>query len=293
MSGSGSVWNNSVNLSVGYTGAGNNLLITNGGSVFCVGGNWHEFSITSNNIAVVTGNGSVWSNADQLNIGNGAHNSLVISDGGKVFATGGGGVGNTFTRGNDNRVLVTGSGSEWNNINTNGSSGQVHIGNSGARNSLVISNSGTVVSWNGEIGGGSVANSNSVLVTGSGSVWTNNNLLWIGYYGSGNSLVISNGGTMSIHSLVPGSGSAVIGYYDTNSKNNSVLITGSGSCWNLLNAALQVGLNGASNTLAIANGGEVSCDYHAYIGYGSGAFSNRIIVSGGNLCLSNRWTGCA
>src|SRR5207249_11860558 len=71
VSGSGSIWsttNNLFSLFIGYSGAANSLVISNGGSVISasssvLGGYHSQFSLgASNNTALVTGSGSLWSN---------------------------------------------------------------------------------------------------------------------------------------------------------------------------------------------------------------------------------------
>jgi len=86
VTGSGSAWSNANDLYVGLSGAGNRLVVGNGGVVRnsrgYVGGN----TFSSNNLALVTGAGSLWTNRQQLHIGlNGTGNQLVVSNGGTVF----------------------------------------------------------------------------------------------------------------------------------------------------------------------------------------------------------------
>jgi T5SS/PEP-CTERM-associated repeat protein len=107
----------------GYNGA---LTVINGGQVFsgsgAVGGYNGIYSrAASNNVAVVSGTGSVWSNSGDLYIGGifagisfpGPNNQLIVTNGGAVYSINGY-VGGTVN-GLYDRVLVTGSGSVWNN----------------------------------------------------------------------------------------------------------------------------------------------------------------------------------
>src|SRR5947207_26269 len=81
-------WSNVNGLTVGQSGSGNQLIVSNGGWL----GNGIAASVGntgSNNMALVTGLGSVWSNRGDLNIavvGSGSvNNRLLVEDGGKVF----------------------------------------------------------------------------------------------------------------------------------------------------------------------------------------------------------------
>ena len=69
-------------------GKNNRLLVTDGAQVVSYGGRMGNiFPDSSNNLAVVTGAGSTWSNATELRVGDlGARNNLVVSNGGAVFA---------------------------------------------------------------------------------------------------------------------------------------------------------------------------------------------------------------
>ena len=70
------------------------------------------------------------------------------------------------------------------------------VGVSGASNSLVISNGGTVQNDVGTIGDNSTASNNWVLVTGTNSLWKNSGDLLVGHAGAGNSLTKAGAGTL-------------------------------------------------------------------------------------------------
>ena len=219
VTGPGSVWSNTYALYVGYSGAGNSLVISNGGQVVnyyrygCMGYNFNS----SNNSVLVTGAGSVWSASEELDVGySGAGNSLVISDGGLVVSLLGGHMGYDSSS-SSNSVLVTGAGSVWS------ASEELDVGYWGGGNSLVISNGGLVVNDIGYVGSWG-SSSNSVLVTGPGSVWTNGEVD-VGYSGAGNILVISDGGQVLTGPSCDYYGDGYMGY-DSSSTNNSVLVTG-------------------------------------------------------------------
>ena len=322
VTGSGSTWLSYITV-IGYEGAGNSMVISNGGSVASALGLIGGFS--SNNSVLVTGSGSTWTNSGILYVGyEGSSNSLVISDGGTV-ASDPCAIGLTSYSSN-NSVLVTGSGSTWTN------SGDLYVGYEGSGNSMVISNGGTVaVGSNGFIGNDSASSNNSVVVTGAGSTWTNSGDLYVGNAGSGNSLVISNGGKVfnafgyigsessAVGNLVTvtgsntfwiNSGDLYVGYagqsnrlvisdggfvsnvngyddgVDPTDAYNSVLVTGSGSRW-VNSGNLTFGLAGHDNSLVISNGGIVTVGADSKIGDLATASNNSVLVTGVGSLLTN------
>ncbi len=93
------------------------LIIQNGGALSNFDGVIGNLGPASNNTAIVTGTGSVWTNYDVLAVGASAPgNSLVISNGGLVYCFGGGFLGSGVAASSNNAVMVTGPGSVWTNI---------------------------------------------------------------------------------------------------------------------------------------------------------------------------------
>lgn len=296
--GAHSTWSNGGNITVGLYGPNNELIISNGGIALddygWVGGNSAYgdpiASTSSNNVVIVTGNGSMWSNVDDITIGvYGGGNKVIVADGAELASyygwIGGNGTSNNVSSSN-NFVLVTGSGSLWTN------QADVTVGNYTTGNSLIISDGGQVIDQNGWIGGNGIygdtnsvnASSNSVLVTGNNSLWSNSSDITVGVYGAGNSLIISNGGTVtSFNGWIGGDQVA----QETTCSNNRVLVTGSNSLWNI-GGGLNVGFTGSSNELLIANGGQVlvaNSGSDSFIGNGSS--NNIVLVTGNNSLLSN------
>ena len=271
-----SLWNHSGELYNGYSGAGNSLVISNGGQVLNTNGFVGYNPSSSNNSVLVTGTGSVWSSNINLYVGySGAGNSLVINNGGQVLNNQYGYVGYTSSSSN-NSVLVTGTGSVWSNgsILWFGGNDNDYLPG-GAGNSLVISNGGQVFCGGGFVGGNSSSSNNSVLVTGTGSVW-NSDALSVGSSGAGNSLVISDGGQVV-------NGWGYVGCWSSGSS-NSVLVTGAGSVWSN-SAPLLFGYYGAgNNSLVISDGGRV-VNYDGYMGFSS---SNSVLVTGTGSVWNNR-----
>ena len=292
VTGPGSVWSNALAVYLGVDGAGNSLVISNGGQVvsgcdpgsdYYLGDSYVGFSASSiNNRVLVTGPGSVWSNVSAFFVGgDGAGNSLVISNGGQVIVDGlyGNGiscVGSSASSSN-NSVLVTGPGSIWS------SRCILYVGDDGSGNSLVISNGGQVVSGYDDSGlggrtvvGNGVGSNNSVLVTGPGSVWSNAFDLQVGQSGAGNSFVINDGGQ-----VVSGRGGV-----GADGGTNTVLVTGTGSVWSNSGIFI-VGDTGTGNSLLVNNGGRLVSDGALYFGNnGSGGGSNSMVISSGG-CVVN------
>ncbi|HUJ08458.1 MAG TPA: hypothetical protein VL171_00385 [Verrucomicrobiae bacterium] len=303
----GSVWSNRFSLNMG--GVGGSLTITNGGAVYNEYGTVGTFY--SNNVAVVTGTGSIWSSTTNLYVGDfGSSNVLIIRDGGIVFDSLAYIGANTAS---NNAVMVTGTGSVWSNRIA------LEVGYGGTSNKLKIRDNGQVASSNGYIGANSSASSNNVvLVTGTGALWRVGHLE-IGAESGHNALTITNGGAVYDSEcyvgkglngtntvLVTGSGSvwsnssylyigylapsntltiadhatvwSAIGNIGQQSAHNAAWVTESGSVWS--NGYIYVGaFEGSCNSLIISNGGQV-VDFSGTIGSGSTASNNVATVTG-------------
>jgi T5SS/PEP-CTERM-associated repeat protein len=168
VTGSNSVWKSPGGLVIGYNGAGNQLVIADGGAVLSDGS--HGFigfaSSSSNNMVTVSGSGSVWSNRD-LQVGvNGLANQLVITNGGAVCSSLFGCLGCSVSSIN-NLILVTGSGSAWYNR------GNLYVGGPGNSNQLAVSTDGSVVASNAYIGYDAASVGNQISVSGGNLYVTN------------------------------------------------------------------------------------------------------------------------
>lgn len=263
VTGGGAVWSNRGDMTVGFSGRGNQLIVSNGGRVANRWGYLGRQPGSSNNIARITGAGSVWTNQFDVNVGfNDRSNQLIIEAGG--FVTCANGVVSGSSSSGNNEVLVTGSGSVWSNRFF------LFFGDVAGRNRFVVSNGATVWSGGSIVGTLSPAISNHVIVTGSGSMWTNESSLSLGESSSGNRVEVSDGGRLA----------CVDGFIGLNAgaNNNTVLLTGSGSAWNNL-ANLMVGNNGSGNVLIASNGASVFSEIGGVIGFNSTAISNTAIVT--------------
>jgi T5SS/PEP-CTERM-associated repeat protein/autotransporter-associated beta strand protein len=212
-----SSWQTSTFLNIGNTNQAGHpvLVVSNGASVssgLCV--------LQANTVALLTGAGSIFSNAATLEVGfNVGLPTLTVSNGAQLIDTAG------YI---DNKwqlplypVTVTGSGSAWTNY------GDLHVGgdSTGDTNDfstgyggLCITNGGSVSDSNGYIVGYSAyPYASAVLVTDTNSTWFNASNLYVGYAAQG-TLTITNGGKVldSSASITPSS---------------TVIVTGPGSIW--------------------------------------------------------------
>jgi T5SS/PEP-CTERM-associated repeat protein len=259
---------------LGSNGAFNELIVTNAGELNVTNrsiiGN---SAASSNNYALVTGAGSLWSNSGSLYVGySGAGNQLTITNGGSVVAVSGVLGYNYGATGNS--VWVSGSDSSWRNTGELWS-GELLIGRVGAGNLLAITDGGSVFSSMGTVGKYAGADNNSVLVSGAGSVWSNSGALWVGRNGAGNQLAITDGGKVF-------NAGGMIG---ENSNNDAVLVSGSNSLWSN-SGDLWIGAQGSGNRLTISNGATV-LDASGIIGVNTAAGNNTVLVSGLGSVWSN------
>lgn len=283
-------------LNVGFQGTAS-LVISNGAQVFntpSTGGTSYigYISNASGSSVLVTGVGSVWSNASTLSVGSSANtnSSLTVRDGALVTIARGLDIGEiTNTVGAsvtvDNATLSLAGGT---------SDGFLTVGRRGLQNRMLVTNGGDVTVSNAVfIGQGASetlgAHSNVALVTGAGSsifqaALTGSFGNRIGSLGRDNSLVVSNGAT-----VVMGGASSFqpnqIGY-GTNSSGNSIVVTGAGSVWGG-RADLDVGFFGSSNFVSVRDAGLIT-NGTVRIGASNSANGNYLLVDGAGSIFSNR-----
>ena len=263
-------------LYVGYESSSNSLSIVEGGRVQGAGGSIGAWSNAAFNTAVVSGEGSVWSNSDWLYVGyQGSSNSLSITTGGRVENVDNGIIGsesNSF----GNVVTVNGTGSVWTCFSN------LFVGCRGSGNALSIEGSGRGECRSGYIGtypgaGINDASSNTVTVSGAGSVWSNSYMLVVGATGRGNVLSITDGGRVV-------NAEGTVGYQDT-SSGSRVTVSGAGSVWSNSDFLI-VGKRGDANALSIISGGLVQTVDGTIGSEGSGS-NNTVTVSGTGSVWSN------
>ena len=322
VSGTGSLWKNTTNLFVGFLGTANQLIITNGGRIADPAGTL-GYTNVSGSMALVTGAGSVWSNALSFYVGySGSANQLIVTNGGSIWS-GDGYVGaNSFA--SNNLAFIIGTGSVWTATNA------LFVGDFGSSNTLVITGGGKASAPGAYLGADTFSSNNTVSVLGAGSVFSNTFDFFLGLNGPGNQFVVSNGATAfdqaafigftntslgnsalisglgtiwtnsqnlyvgyfgSSNQMIVGNGAQVfsgVGYigWDNISSNNAVSIVGTGSVWSSTND-LYVGYIGSSNQLIIANGGNISA-LESRIGYNPASTNNAALITGNGSSWSNQ-----
>ena len=282
VSGSGSTWRSAGDVVIGYSGTGNRLEVSNGGTVSNgvvsyaggVSGGIIGFNAGStDNSVLVTGIGSRWISGGDLFVGfNGAGNSMVISNGGIIANSqvNFGGVLGWGSTSSNNSVLVTGSNSLWTN------SGDLYVGYDGSSNSLVISNGGKVADGNGYIGHINTSSKNSVLVTGAGSLWSNSGSLMIG---ASNTLTVANGGTVVAVGGISNSGTVT----GNGTIGGATTIASGGT---LTPGSVGVGSLSFTNGLSLQTGATTTFQINTAANFTSINILGNSITYGGNLVFN-------
>ena len=262
-------WHMINSLFIGNSGSFNRLVVSNGATVQDWNGSLGWNDSASNNLAIVTGPGSVWNNANVVHVGfNGPGNQLIVSNGGVVQNT-------TATFGvtatsRSNTAVISGFGSAWTN------SGNL-LFNGGGGHRLTISNGGFVQNIGSSVGSSAPSSNNVVAVTGPGSMWNNTADLYVGAIGAGNRLFVNAGGLVrSMHGAVGANGTA---------SNNLAFISDAGSVWS--NAGdLNIGAFSANNHLIVSNGATVVNNKGA-LGFTASQGHNTALVTGAGSSWTN------
>jgi T5SS/PEP-CTERM-associated repeat protein len=280
VTGSGSGWTNYQGLVVGSQGAGNSLIISNGGRVttpFADVAVGFGAAGSSNNTVTVTGTGSMLSNNFNLYVGyRGKNSRMTISDGG-VVRDSTGWIGTGVSSSSNSAVTVTDLGSVWIN-------GLMVVGDISTGNQITITNGGEVRCANIIMGNAASSGNNVGTVTGASSVWNIGPApglgnLEVGLGGRSNRLIIADGAAVhSTHGVLGGT-----------SKSNVVTVTDSGSVWDSM-VDLTVGSSGTTNTVIIGPGASVVAT-NVYVSFLVNASGNQIDIEGGSLVATNVFIG--
>ena len=319
VTGSNSVWSNSANLYVGYSGSNNRLLITNGAKIFASKTYISSFGGATNSVQI-SGAGSALSDSDSIWVG--ASPIAGVAGSGTLTMTSGGMIAAS-------NLIISGS---------TDSVGTVEVGLKGGSDSnmtlnipLITFGEGTgslglnqsdTLTISGTIQGAMATNSyamiqqygsGTTILTGishtglgyrvdGGQLMVNGGIfdiylidglapdelggprtVTVGNKNSGNSLVVTNKG--ELHSFVTIIGTDLKKNSDvlTTSSNNWALITGPGS--KLIAGELQIGNVSSGNRLVISNGAMVSSALSSSIGI-SGS-SNSVTVTGAGCLFTN------
>ena len=271
VTGPNSRWLGPGDVEIGGPGAFCRLLVSHGGRVENNSGFVGDGTTASNNLAVVTDFGSVWTNMSHLHVGSsGSGNQLIISNGASVFTLGEKRIGH-FVGASSNSVLVTGVSSAWLG------NGNLYVGSNGFAGRLLVTDGAALASSYAELGGSMGADYNEVIVSGAGSTWTNLSTLNVGQMGSVNHLFVTNGGFVASSNGIIGalSGATV----------NAGIVDGGGSRW-LMPGELYTGSNGGFSVLIVTNGGFVA-NSNGFIGFNASSGGNVAIVTGGGTVWSN------
>jgi len=242
-----------------------------GGGAVIVGGVRDSTSKAEGNLLTVEAGGIV-TNAGLVALAHtqgGNFNTLVVTNGGRVFGTSGGVGGGSVSNGggNSNAVVVAGNGSLWN------------VGGG-----LAI----------GTTGGGTPAIGNSLRIAGAGAVVTNVTSLGVGNKlansSSGvrqNTLAVADGG------LLASSGEANIGGgYGGTASDNALLVSGIDSRWQAGgDLTVNYGRQGPAlrNALVVEQGGSVTGIVRIWVGRTNAQHAHEgllVVTNGGTLSSS-------
>lgn len=270
----------SASYTLGSTGSRNTLTIRNGGGLTNASTVYMGLGSGANlNTARVDGASSLLLMNSSLYVGSYGDLNLLDISGGARVQSGATRIGDAAGA-ESNLVRVSGSGSTW-------LSGDLTVGYTGARNSLIVSNGAVVSSVNSYLGSYQSSN-NTATVTGSGSVWSNRTLViggGSGDYGYFNTLTVSDGARVE---TTNSSGLAsAIGWY---CHDNAAVVSGTGSFWNvkgILYVGYSFGTAAYSNRLEVSDGGAVSVATNLVVGRYDGATQCWVSVSGGRLDVTN------
>ncbi|MCG3150083.1 MAG: hypothetical protein PCFJNLEI_03553 [Verrucomicrobiae bacterium] len=279
----GSAWYNTVNngSSIGSSGVGNQLVISNGGLVTLFGGsgllNIGNLAGATSNSLVVTGNGSTFSNTSRIQVGNnGAGNFMIIRDGATVMS------GNTFIGANalatNNMVLVTGPGSKW---NIAGAATVSAVGSFSTGNSLIIETGGSISNQGTfSIGSQTGAQNNSLTISNGGALITVG-LLTVGNTtnASGNRYNVGGLGALSYAT------NGLIRVGNDGGGFNTMTVTNA----NAQGASLLLGNGSSNNTVQILSRGQLAVAGSVTVGSGA-ATGNVLLVTGGGVLEANSLT---
>ena len=272
-------------LTVGSSGSGNSLVVTNGATLrtdltnASSGTTIGSTSFASNNVLTVTGSGSGWVQTNTsrvVYVGDSGDNNQLAFRGGSVSS-----IGATINIGNQaaatgNSLLVTDSGT----ILTNRG---IFLGG-GSNQSLVISGGAQVVSTNtGSTGAnpslslgntfGANATGHSALITGVGTTYRMAGGANIGYQGGPGSIVVSNG------AQVFNSAIAYVGYGSA-ANGSSALVTGTGSVWsNSSTFSIGVGAN-TNSSMTVRDGAIVHSGNGTEVGANTNSVGASLTIDG-------------
>ncbi|MDF7806944.1 autotransporter domain-containing protein [Pontiellaceae bacterium B12219] len=216
-------------------------------------------------ILTVSGSNANWTAANS--VVSGTNSVVTISDGADLVST------NGMVSGATNSVAITGSGSTWKN------DGVLTI--TGSTNVVSVSSGGKVTTGSLDVDASNRFDLNS---GGTLAITTNFN------FGATSNLNWKNGGNLSVEGTLEGMDTAEV-VFDGTTKTSAILNGGrklslDGGSWNNGTNNLIVGYNSSYASMAVTNGAKVT-NSDGYIGWGSSAAFNSVLVAGTNSLWSN------
>jgi T5SS/PEP-CTERM-associated repeat protein len=277
VTGEGTMLRAVADLVIGNSGGSNVLMITDNARVE---GRQDRLGLTgSENIALISGAGTTWSNF-VLTVGSSGSRNMLLARDSALLESSAVVVGET-TNASQNVVEVMGQDTQW-QIST-----KLDVGGAGHSNRFLV-RGGQLMAQDVRVGADPQfspgvpgrSHYNLLAVTGSlSAVYISSNLI-AGYHGNSNRLEILEGAHVESHHGVIG---------DWAGTHNSALVSGPGSLWNV-SSDLIVGRSATVSSLVISNGAEVTSatGYLGSIGslFGQGSAcqysvsGSRVLVSG-------------
>lgn len=176
------------------------------------------------------GNGSVWTNRNQLWVGENGVGKFTVSGGGDLVTSSNAGNSNIIGvfSGGSGEMTVTGSGSTWTTSNA------IQVGNSGS-GIMTIARAGLVEATTpvlNSVGSGGSGHG-IVIIKDPGSAWIARGTLFIGGIGAG-VVSVQNGGYLFSHSARVGG---------LNEGSGEVIVGGKGTQWDVVTGSLEIGFS--------------------------------------------------
>jgi len=264
VTGPGSLWANSGDLTVGEIGYGNQLTLADGGQVLNGSGYLGWNGSASNNTVLVTGAGSTWRNSSDLYVGyNGAANQLTITDSGAVLVGG--------------KAIIGTSGQPGNQLTVSG--GSLAVTNDGATGTLDVRR-GTLT-----LDSGAVTVDNFMATNGANSVVAfNGGALHTGgtTVSNGVAFVVGDGMQSATLDLLGGAHN----FADGLTIASNAMLTGTGmladpvtlASGSTLSPGHSPGQFTFSNSLTLAENSTFLVEMNGYI---AGSSYDQLVVSGG------------
>ena len=274
---SGGVVSNASSAYIGNGGSYNRALVTGAGSKWSVSyGAAGQLRIGNNGSynTLTVDNGGELRFPDLYMSGNGGNlvsNSLVVTNGGKVYATTTCNLNGITAGGSGNGLKVTGGGSQL-------FAPTLNVGSGASNCTFTLEQGGFVSNAAVSISQGATLPGNVARVTDTGSVWLVNGNMNVN--GSNSLVEIRDGGVLTNVATIL-----------MNNSYNNFSVMGTGSVWFTGNFYVGTTTAGQSNNLTVAGGGEVHGNSLSFSGSASGGYNNSLVISnGGKVFLTNNCT---